>query len=158
MKRLLLAVTTVVCLACVVGVAAAPPSPLQFQKPEDAVKYRKATFVIMQNHLGRIGAMVKGTAPYDAPDAAANAEIVALMSQLPFHAFTEGTAGNGEKDSAKPNIWTERPKFDEAVKKMQNATSALWVATKSNNLDTLKTAYGATTSSCKSCHDNFRAK
>jgi cytochrome c556 len=32
----------------------------------------------------------------------------------------------------------------------------LAIAAKSNNLDTLKTAFGAAAGSCKSCHDDFR--
>lgn len=154
MKRLVLATV----LASVAAAASFAAAPVQFQKSEDAVKYRKATFVVMQNHLARIGAMVKGSAPYDAPTAAANAEIVNLMAQLPFHAFVEGSAGNGEKDSAKPSIWSERAKFDEAAQKMQTETAKLATAAKSNNLDLLRIAYGATASSCKSCHDTFRVR
>jgi cytochrome c556 len=102
--------------------------------------------------------MVKGDVPFDGAAALSHAEIVAAVSQLPFHAFIEGTAGNGEKDTAKPNVWTERAKFDEAAQKLWTATANLATAAKSNNLDALKAAYGNTTSSCKACHDNFRAR
>jgi hypothetical protein len=34
-----------------------PAAAAQFQKPEDAVKYRKAAFTVMAAHFGRIGAM-----------------------------------------------------------------------------------------------------
>ena len=33
------------------------PAMAQFQKPEDAIKYRKASFTVMAAHFGRIGAM-----------------------------------------------------------------------------------------------------
>jgi cytochrome c556 len=42
----------------------------QFQKPEDAIKYRKAAFTVMANHFGRVGAMAQGKAPWDAKAAA----------------------------------------------------------------------------------------
>jgi cytochrome c556 len=155
MKRPLLAIVAA-SLATSACLAATPP--VQFQKPEDAIKYRDGAFVIMQTHLGRIGAMVKGDAPFDGAAALSHAEIVAAVSQLPFHAFVEGTAGNGERNTAKPNVWTERAKFDEAARKMQAATANLAVAARSNNLDAVKTAYGATTNSCKSCHESFRAR
>ena len=40
--------------AAVIGLASALPASAQFQKPEDAVKYRKAAFTVMGAHFGRI--------------------------------------------------------------------------------------------------------
>jgi cytochrome c556 len=158
MKRPLIAAIAATSLVTAACLAATSPAPVQFRKPDDAVKYRDGAFVIMQTHLGQIGAMVKGDAPYDAAAALSHAEIVSAVSQLPFHAFVEGTAGNGEKNTAKPNIWTERAKFDDAARKLWTATASLASAAKTNNLDALKAAYGNTTSSCKACHENFRAR
>lgn len=36
-------------------------------------------------------------------------------------------------------------------------TTKLLAAAKTQNLDNLKTAFGATAGTCKACHDNFRA-
>jgi cytochrome c556 len=131
------------------------PASAQFQKPEDAVKYRRAGMTMMSTHLGRIGAMASGRAPYDAAAAQANADVLVMLSTLPYAGFVDGTAGT-EKGTAKSNIWTERAKFDEAAKKMQDAVAKLAVAAKSNNLDTLKAAVGPAGGACKSCHDDFR--
>ena len=131
------------------------PAAAQFQKPEDAVKYRKSAFQVMSAHFGRIGAMVNGKAPFDAGAAASNAEVVAFMSKLPYAGFVEGTSGT-EKGSPKANVWTERAKFDEAAKKMQDEVTKLAVVAKSGNPDQLKTAFGAAAGACKSCHDDFR--
>ena len=90
MNRLLLAATAAVTLL------AAVPASAQFQKPEDAVKYRQSAMFVMANHFGRIGAMVAGRAPYDAAAATANAEVVATMSRLPFIAYVEGTPGTAK--------------------------------------------------------------
>ncbi len=134
---------------------AALPAAAQFQKPEDAVKYRKAAFTVMGAHFGRIGAMAQGRVPFDGASATANAEIVRELSLLPYAAFVEGTSGT-EKGQPKANVWTERTKFDAAAKKMQDEVAKLAVAAKSNNLDTLKTAFGTAAGTCKSCHDDFR--
>ena len=131
------------------------PAAAQFQKPEDAVKYRKSAFQVMSAHFGRIGAMVNGKAPFDAAAAASNAEVVAFMAKLPYAGFVDGTSGT-EKGSPKPNVWTERAKFDEAAKKMQDEVAKLAVVAKSGNADQLKTAFGAAAGACKSCHDDFR--
>lgn len=150
MTRLVAAAATVV-----IGLAAALPAAAQFQKPEDAVKYRKAAFTVMAAHFGRVGAMVQGKAPYDAAAAAANVQIVSQMASLPFAGFVDGTSGT-EKGTPKASVWTERATFDAGAKKMQDAVAALNVAAKANNLDTLKAAFGKAAGTCKDCHDNFR--
>ncbi len=146
-------VTGVVAMAAVAMLAGAALA--QFAKPEDAVKYRKAAFTVMAAHFGRIGAVAQGRAPYDAASVTANAEIVADMAKLPYVAFVDGTAGT-EKGTPNAKVWSERAKFDEAAKKLQDETVKLLAAAKSNNLEQVKTAFGATAAACKSCHDNFR--
>jgi cytochrome c556 len=142
-------------LAGVCGLLTALPAAAQFQKPEDAVKYRKAAFTVMAAHFGRIGAMASGRAPFDGAAAAANAEVVADMSKLPFAGFVEGTSGT-EKGQPKANVWSDRAKFDASAKKMQDEVAKLNAAAKTNNLDQLKAAFGAAAGTCKDCHDNFR--
>lgn len=147
MKRLVLAA------AAVVALAAAVPASAQFQKPEDAIKYRKATFTVMAAHFGRIGAVVKG-APFDPKAVAANASLLATLSTLPWSAFGEGTTG--EHTRAKPEVWSEADKFKAGGQQMVDALAKLDVAAKSGNLDQIKAAFGDAAKTCKSCHDNFR--
>jgi cytochrome c556 len=142
-------------LTATAGLLAALPAAAQFQKPEDAVKYRKAAFTVMATHFSRIGAMAQGRAPFDGAAAAANAEIVADLAKLPFAGFVEGTSGT-EKGSPKANVWSERAKFDAGAKKMQDEVAKLAVAAKANNLDQLKAAFGSAAQTCKACHDDFR--
>ena len=148
MKRLMWAA------AAVTGFATALPAAAQFAKPEDAIKYRKAAFTVMNTHVGRIGAMVQGKAPFDAKAAADNADVALMMSKLPYTAFLQGT-DKGET-RARPEIWTENDKFRAAAQKMQDEMAKLNVAAKSGNLDTIKAAFGPVGQACKNCHDNFR--
>lgn len=47
---------TIVPAALVLATAVlSTPAMAQFQKPEDAIKYRKASFTVMAAHFGRIG-------------------------------------------------------------------------------------------------------
>jgi cytochrome c556 len=130
------------------------PAAAQFAKPEDAIKYRKASFTVMGAHFSRVGAMANGRAPYDAKAAAENADIAAAMSKLHWAAFSEGS-DKGET-RAKPEIWKDSAKFKEAGDKMQAELSKLAVAVKAGNVDALKTAFGPAAATCKACHDNFR--
>lgn len=145
----------VIGISAVVGLCSALPAAAQFQKPEDAVKYRKAAFTVMAAHFSRIGAMAQGRVPFDGAAAAANAEIVANLSKLPFAGFVDGTSGT-EKGTPKANVWSERAKFDAGAKKMQDEVAKLAAAAKANNLDQLKVAFGSAAATCKACHDDFR--
>lgn len=144
-----------VAAATIAGLLTALPAAAQFQKPEDAVKYRKAGMTMIAAHFGRIGAMAQGKAPYNADAAIGNADAVAYFANFPFAGFVEGTSGT-EKGTPKANVWTERAKFDAAAKSMQEATAKLAVAAKAKNLDTLKAAFGDAAKTCKGCHDDFR--
>ena len=136
------------------AVALAQPAQAQFAKAEDAIKYRKAGFTLMAAHFGRLGAMAQGKAPFDARQAAENADVLAVVSKLPYTAFVEGS-DKGET-RAKPEIWKESAKFKEAADKNQAEVAKLVAAAKTGNLDNLKAAFGSAAPTCKACHDNFR--
>lgn len=138
-------------------VALAAPASAQFAKPEDAIKYRQSALSVIGTHFGRVGAMVNGRVPFDAKVAADNADIVAEMAKLPWAGFGPGT-DKGGNTRAKPEIWTEQAKFKEYSEKMIAETTKLSAAAKTGNLDTLKTAFGATAATCKACHDAYQAK
>ena len=146
MKRLCLALCTAT------GLLAALPASAQFQKPEDAIKYRKASFTVMAAHFGRIGAMVNGKAPFDAKAAAENAALLAALAPLPGTAFGPGT-DKGET-RAKPEIWTDAAGFEEAGKAWYAAYTAVKGATDDASF---KAAFPALGASCKGCHEKFRA-
>ena len=126
----------------------------QFQKPEDAIKYRQSVFTVMANSFGKIGAVVKGEAPYNKDDVTKNAAVVAMLSTLPWQAFGPGTEGG----KAQADIWSDNAKFKAASEKMQLAVANLNTATQSGDLESIKKAFGAAGASCKNCHDDFRKK
>ena len=147
MQRLIIAAT-------LAGLFTALPAAAQFQKPEDAVKYRKAAFTVMATHFGRVAAMANGRIPFDAKAAVENAEIATMMSKLPYAGFVEGTDKGDTK--AKPEIWTERDKFNAAATKMQDEMVKLNAAAKTGDVATIKAAAGGVGQACKGCHDNYR--
>lgn len=136
------------------AVAFAAPASAQFAKPEDAVKYRKNALFVMQQNFGRLGAMAAGKAPFDAKVAADSAAVADFMAKLPWAAFAEGTDKGDTR--AKPEIWKEPAKFKEYADKMQAEMSKLAAVAKTGNLDSIKTAVGATGGTCKTCHDAYR--
>jgi cytochrome c556 len=136
------------------AVLGALPAAAQFNKPEDAIKYRKAVFTVMNIHFARVAAMAQGKVAFDAKSAAENAEIAADMSKLPYAAFITGT-DKGET-RAEPTIWTERDKFNDLARKMQEAMDKLNQAAKSGKFEAVKPAADDVGKACKACHDNYR--
>ncbi|MDN8613115.1 c-type cytochrome [Variovorax ginsengisoli] len=134
--------------------ALALPASAQFAKPEDAVKYRQSAMFIQNQHLGRVAAMASGRVPYDAAAATANAEVVAMISKLPWAGFGPGTEGG----KAKPDIWKEQAKFKELNERLMAETEKLAAATKAGNLDAVKAAVSSVGETCKTCHDTFRSR
>ncbi len=132
------------------------PASAQFAKAEDAVKYRKSAFFVMQQNFGRVAGMAAGKVPFDAKVAAESAAVAEYVGKLPYAAFGPGTDQGDTK--AKPNIWTDKAKFDDYATKMQAEMVKLTAAAKTGSLDNIKVAVNAVGWTCKSCHDDFRAK
>lgn len=151
MKRLFAAT------AVALGALASLPAAAQFQKPEDAIKYRQSALTVMASHFGRVAAMVQGRVPFDAKAAQDNVQIVSTLARLPWHAFGEGT-DKGAPTRAKPEVWSQAAKFREAQEKMIAEVAKLDAAAKTGSLDNIKAAFGGVGGSCKGCHDDFRAE
>lgn len=134
---------------------AAWPAHAQFRKPEDAVKYRQSVMYVMgTSFYSRIGAMVNGRIPYDPKAAQEHADVVVMVSKLPWVAFGPETNGVGRTD-AKPSVWTETAKFNDLRDKMLAEVPKLQAASRTGDLEALKAAYRATGAACKNCHDAF---
>lgn len=134
--------------------ALALPAAAQFAKPEDAIKYRQSAMFVQNQHIGRIAAMASGRAPFDQAAAVANADVLTVITKLPWAAFGPGTAGG----NAKPDIWKEQAKFKELNERLMADTEKLAAAAKTGNLDALKAAVANVGETCKTCHDTFRKK
>lgn len=151
MKNLRLAAT------CAAACLTALPAAAQFQKPEDAIKYRQSAFTLMAAHFGRLAGMAQGRIPFDAKAAAENAAIVSTVAALPVAGFGPGT-DQGRPQRALPEVWSKSGDFKAAYDDMLGAVAKLDTAAKSGSLDNLKAAVGDTGKTCKACHDNFRAE
>lgn len=138
--------------AVAVGALYAIPATAQFAKVEDAVKYRKAAFTVMANHVGRLSAMAKGERPFDAAAAQNSARIVETASHLPWEAMVPNSASGDTR--LKPEALANAAEFKQLGDKLQVETGKL--VTASASLDGLKAQMGPTGGACKNCHDKFR--
>ncbi len=136
------------------ALATAMPAAAQFQKPEQAIKYRQSAMALQGSHFGRLYAMANGKVPFDAKVASEQIDIVALLNRLQFAAFVDGSDKGNTR--AKPEIWSQKDKFAAAVSQSQDDVLKLVAAGKTGDVAQIKTAAGAVGESCKSCHDAFR--
>ena len=135
--------------------AIALPASAQFAKPDDAIKYRQSALFVMQQNFSRVAAMASGKAPFDAKVAAESAAVAEYTSKLPWAAFGDGT-DKGRESRAKPEIWTDKAKFNGYADKMQVEMVKLNAAAKTGNLDNIKATIAGVGGTCKTCHDAFR--
>ena len=130
------------------------PAAAQFRNADAAIKYRQSAMSLQGNHMARVFAMANGQVPFDAKVAAENIEIVAMLNRLQFTAFIDGSDKGNTR--AKPEIWSEKDKFNAAIAKSQEDVLKLAAAGKTGSLDQIKAAAGAVGESCKACHDAYQ--
>ena len=130
------------------------PAAAQFRNADAAIKYRQSAMALQGNHMARVFAMANGQVPFDAKVAAENIEIVAMLNRLQFTAFIDGSDKGNTR--AKPEIWSEKDKFNAAIAKSQEDVLKFAAAGKTGSLDQIKAAAGAVGESCKACHDAYQ--
>ncbi len=108
----------------------------QFAKAEEAVKYRQSVMSVIGTHFSRMGAVVKGEAPYAKEAFEQNASIVAMLIPLPWDAFM--AAGSDKGSGMKADALSKKDDF--------------------MKLAAIKPQFGAAGASCKACHDAYRNK
>lgn len=134
--------------------AALAAEVLAQEKPENYIRLRKSNQQVVNWHMRQLGAMVKGQAPMDAAQAARAANVVATLAPVFASAFPPGTDKGDTR--ARPEIWTQRDKFDEYMNRFVNESAKLAEVTKSGG--DWKGQFGTLAKACQSCHDDFRTK
>ncbi len=144
--------TAVLAVSAALAALSASADTLKFAKAEDAIKYRQSALFLMGQHFSSLGAMANGRAEFNADVAKQNAQVLQTLAALPWQAFGAGTEGG----KAKPEIWKEKAKFDEAAQNYETEMGKLVAAAKTGDLAQLKSAFGPAAQTCKACHDAFR--
>ena len=123
----------------------------------DAVEMRHGLMLQMATDVGKLGAMAKGEAAYDAAAASrAAANITAIASVLSMDQFPAGSEYQAAADSyALPAIWATQDDFLVKIADMNTAASAMQVAA-ATDLDALKAGMGQLGAACSACHKAYR--
>jgi cytochrome c556 len=146
---------------CLLAVAAtfatlAAPAYAQFNKPEDAIRYRQSAFVVMSNHMGRINAQLKSSTP-NIQVIQSSAALVETMSKLPYEAFIPGSESGGTPPTrAKPDVFKDGDKIKTLAEKMQTEVTKLNTVAKGGDIAAIRAQFGEAGKACKACHDDYR--
>jgi cytochrome c556 len=131
------------------GVAAGQDAESHPKLPPGPIRERHELMEKVGDAAKAIGAASKAGKP---ADAAAPAETIAAALLKAPGLFPAGS--ESPLSRAKPNIWTEKAKFDELALKGHDAALVLAAAAKSGG--ELKGPSSAMFQTCKACHDQFR--
>ena len=128
-------------------------------KPEDAIKWRQSGYAFMAWNMSRIKANVEGTYNKEEVMKAANA-IQAIANSGMGALYVPGTdKGTGwEKSRAKPEIWTDKEKLGKAAMAFNKEANEMATLANMGDAAAVKAQLGKLGSTCKGCHDDFKAK
>ena len=149
---------TFILLTAAAAVAALGAVAQEAEDPfADAVEMRHGLMLQMATDLGKVGAMAKGEAPYDAAIAGkAAANITAIASVLSMDQFPAGSEYQASADSyALPAVWTAQDDFLVKISDL-NAAAAVFQTAAATDLDSLKAGMGALGGACGACHKVYR--
>lgn len=135
--------------ALVLALAVVEPAAAQFAQADDAIKYRQAAFTVMSQQMGRLAAMARGTAPYDATAAQSAARAVETLSHLPWDAFPAGSNGGAARIKGDP--WKEAEQFGKLQSALKAQTAKLVAS--AGSLESLRAQVGPTSQACRDCHE-----
>lgn len=138
--------------AAVLAALSASTVPAAAEETNPVIVHRQGIYKIASGNMNGLKAalFLKG----NTSNVVWNAEGVVDAFKHMGTAFPEGSDKGETK--AKPNIWTERAKFDEAGKKAFGAALAMVDAAKAGDNAKSVEAFKALGAACKACHDDFK--
>ena len=126
-----------------------------FDKPEDAIRYRKAVMTVIGQHFGRMAAVVKGQTPYDKDAVEHDASVLRTMSELSWEAVMMPGSDKGDT-TLSALAMKEKDKFMAVAQQFESAVKKLEQTANSGDLEAVKAQFGEVAMSCKACHSTYR--
>jgi cytochrome c556 len=129
----------------------------QFSKPEDAIQYRKAVMFLISQHIKRMGAVVQGKTAYNKDEFSADADIVEMLSTLPWKAMMEAGTDKGDTTMTSA-VFEKEEQFRETAQAFETETAKLAATARGGDFKAVKAQFGKAVQNCKTCHKEFRNK
>ena len=126
--------------------------------PHDAaIKARKAQMQLYAFNIGKLGAMAKGEAEYNADAAQAAADNIATMTGINGMAMWPQGSDNGAQQGTRalPAMWANFPDVGTKAQALKDAAAAMQAAA-GTDLGALQGAMSALGGACGACHKAYR--
>jgi cytochrome c556 len=119
----------------------------------EAITQRQKAMEGVRDGMMSLGAIAKKEQPFDAAVVQTAAAKIAEHLEQAAGLFPEGSDTGEVQTWAKPEIWTDRARFDEIFASSHQAAVDLQSVTEA---EAFLPALGKLGNSCKSCHDSYR--
>jgi cytochrome c556 len=130
------------------------PLALAHEGATGVVKERMDLMDTQKEAMKVMGAMAKGTAPFDAAKAKAAAQEIEDTAKKIPELFPEGTGGHPSE--AKPEVWTKWDEFTADAEGLESAAADLILALEAPEAPEWKAKFKGVIDACKTCHKTFR--
>jgi len=117
---------------------------------------RKAQMKARGALVGELAPIARGQQPYDAAKVMATLEEMSKNAETDISVLWPAGSETGDHTSA-PKVWEDPSAFEAAVDKYKSDVDAA-VAAKPQDIDAFRPLFGAITSNCGACHEDFRVK
>lgn len=137
----------------------ATPALAAAQEAKDIVAARQGFYKLLGANMGVLAGMAKGEMDYTAEGAQSAADNIALLTQYnAMHLFAPGTSSaDVEGARALPAIWEDMAGVQEKGMAFKAAAENMKAVAGQGKAE-MAGALGDLGGTCKSCHDNYRAK
>ena len=144
-------------LALVVTNAQSQDADLSEREAEKAIEVRQSLFKLVGWNIGGLGAIARGRADYDAEVVEESAARLSQLAAMIPDAFTANTSALDIKTEAKPGIWSDFDDFKERADAMGVAAETARAHAEAGDEEAAMVAIRQLASTCKACHDVYRA-
>jgi cytochrome c556 len=159
MQAIIKPVSTILLAATLALSAAASYAQPAAPKPEALIKWRQSSYALIGWNTGRIKAALEGQFNKDEVIKAANT-IAAISASGLDKLFAPGSEqGKGWHDTAaKAELFKDLKRFNELSASLNKEAVELASVANGGDAAAVKTQYAKLTKTCKTCHDDFKAK
>jgi cytochrome c556 len=124
--------------------------------PADQVRTRVAGFRELGASFKALNDGLRAPEPQTVLVQISARQIRNAATQIPAWFPAGSGPGSGGETAAKPEIWSDAPRFRQALDTFAAQADALQRAVASGNMDATRAAARSVGASCKGCHDQFR--
>ena len=137
---------------------AASPEPAKSQKHAEAyTEYRQALFTLLKSNIGPLGGMAKGAIEYDAEVMQTNGMRMEQLATMLSDYLKVDTREFDVETKAKDGLWDNYADVESKIEDLKSATANLQNVAKTGDESAYRNAIGKVGSTCKSCHDDYKA-